>query len=199
MKTKPLKELTLEEHERLAERLCCAEVELYQVLVAVRRAYGVSDRAVRPLEKMVERWGLLSSIVQCRMDGHFYLDGHQGHSPYAVLWPPSNNGFHKLLKELTLEEHERLAERLRCADSELWEVLVAVQRAYGVSDRAIKLLAKMVITGGLLDIVQCRMDDHFYHDGHQGDSPYYGRHLTPPPPDACGDGSAGAAAGEPEH
>jgi len=104
----------------------------------------------------------------------------------------------KLLKELTLEEHEQLAERLRCAEDELYQVLDAVQRAYGVSDRAVRPLEKMVITGGLLGIVQCCMDDHFYHDGHQGYSPYYGRHLTPLPPDACGDGSAGAAAGEPD-
>jgi len=84
----------------------------------------------------------------------------------------------KLLKKLTLEEHERLAGRLRCAEDELYQALVAVQRAYGVSDRAVRPLEKMVVTGGLLGIVQCRMDDHFYHDGHQGYSPYYGRRLT---------------------
>jgi len=109
----------------------------------------------------------------------------------------------KLLKKLTLEEHERLAGRLRCAEDELYQALVAVQRAYGVSDRAVRPLEKMVVTGGLLGIVQCRMDDHFYHDGHQGYSPYYGRRLTPLPPDACGGESVGreskpaATAGEP--
>lgn len=110
----------------------------------------------------------------------------------------------KLLKHLTPEEHERCASRIRRAEDELYQVLVTVQRAYGVSDRAMKPLEKMVITGGLLSILQCRMDDHFYHDGHQGQSPYYGRRLTTgstvtaaPVDSAVPNVDDGAAAGEP--
>lgn len=82
----------------------------------------------------------------------------------------------RLPKTLTPAKHAELAELLDRAEQDLFRVLVAVQKAYGVTDQAVKPLEKMVTsTGGLISIAKCRMDDHFYHDGHQGESPYYGR------------------------
>jgi hypothetical protein len=82
----------------------------------------------------------------------------------------------KLPKKLTPEKHAELADRIERAENELFRVLTAVQFAYGVTDRAAKPLERMVTSmGGLIEIAKCRMDDHFYHDGHQGQSPYYGR------------------------
>lgn len=55
-------------------------------------------------------------------------------------------------------------------------MLVVVHAGYGVTDQAVKPLEKMVTSaGGLISIVRPRMDDHHYHDVHQGESPYYGR------------------------
>jgi len=85
----------------------------------------------------------------------------------------------KLPKKLTPEQHAELADRIERAGEELFRALLTVQVTYGVSDRAVKPLEKMVTSaGGLIEIAKCRMDDHFYHDGHQGQSPYYGRRLT---------------------
>lgn len=76
-------------------------------------------------------------------------------------------------KQLTVEQHEELAERLNRAASELHQVLSVVYEAYGVSNQAAKTLEKLVFTGGKLDLVRSYLDA-CYCGEHDGDSPYYG-------------------------
>lgn len=49
------KTLTPAKHAELAELLDRAEQDLFRVLVAMQKAYGVTDQAVKPLEKWLHQ------------------------------------------------------------------------------------------------------------------------------------------------
>lgn len=75
---------------------------------------------------------------------------------------------------LSYDEHVQLAQHIAEAGAHLFAVANAIQAAYGVSDRAMSPLKPMILNfASKLSILKCRLDDHFYHDDHQGRSPYY--------------------------
>ena len=53
----------------------------------------------------------------------------------------------KLKRNLTVEEHEQIAASLRRINDELLAIWRKVSSTYGVSDRAAKILGKIIVTG----------------------------------------------------
>ena len=91
----------------------------------------------------------------------------------------------KLKRNLTVEEHEQIAASLRRINDELLAIWRKVSSTYGVSDRAAKILEKMVMGFGdkRLGSFKSLMDEKFYREGHGYNpktypsyhhSPYYG-------------------------
>ena len=80
-------------------------------------------------------------------------------------------------KQLTVEQHEELAERLNRAASELHQVLSVVYATYGVSNRAAKALENMVHTGGKIDVVRLHLDGCIWeeHPARVDSAPYFGQ------------------------
>lgn len=76
---------------------------------------------------------------------------------------------------MTAAQHEELAARIAQAEQALSFCHEEIARAYGVSDRATKILDRLVLTAGQLGRLRIRLADHYYAERHAEPSPYFRR------------------------
>ena len=74
----------------------------------------------------------------------------------------------------TAEEHRKLAAELRGIRAQLRRVTVDLPRAYAMRSKAVALATKAEQAVGDL---RCEMDNLFFEENPDGDSPYYSANI----------------------
>lgn len=84
----------------------------------------------------------------------------------------------KLTHQLTKEQHTELATLIRKFELDLRPWINVLYGAYGVADKTVVQLEKLVHSGGKLCHIRSLLDDRFYQEFRDKEdiSPYFGWH-----------------------
>ena len=101
---------------------------------------------------------------------------------YWKLTDEEGRPLNRLTHKLTIKQHAEFAELLKIFRNELLDQHDMLAGAYGVKDRAVHSLERLVFSGGIIDKIRFGLDTHFWREYPNQKSPYTGWEYSPPKP-----------------